>query len=173
MAITKIQSESLNLADDYSFTGTITGAGESNVPAFMAYRSGTQTLSSGVTTKVQYNAELFDTANCYDSTTNYRFTPNVAGKYYIFHNAGYGRDTSNVSYGGYLTIHKNGVQTAYQQFSTTSDTNYLTQVVTTVLDMNGSSDYVEAFINHGVSSGTPSVGSGISINQFGGFLITT
>ena len=27
MAITKIQSESLNLADDYAFTGTITGAG--------------------------------------------------------------------------------------------------------------------------------------------------
>jgi hypothetical protein len=27
MAITKIQSESLNLADDYTFTGTITGAG--------------------------------------------------------------------------------------------------------------------------------------------------
>ena len=29
MAITKIQSESLNLADDYTFTGTITGAGAS------------------------------------------------------------------------------------------------------------------------------------------------
>ena len=29
MAITKIQSESLNLADDFAFTGTITGAGAS------------------------------------------------------------------------------------------------------------------------------------------------
>ena len=34
MAITKIQSESLNLADTYAFTGTVTGAGESNAPSF-------------------------------------------------------------------------------------------------------------------------------------------
>ena len=27
MAITKIQSESMNLADTYAFTGTVTGAG--------------------------------------------------------------------------------------------------------------------------------------------------
>ena len=31
MAITKIQSESLNLADDFAFTGTITGAGGGKV----------------------------------------------------------------------------------------------------------------------------------------------
>ena len=34
MAITKIQSESLNLADTYAFTGTVTGAGGVNTPAF-------------------------------------------------------------------------------------------------------------------------------------------
>jgi hypothetical protein len=33
MAITKIQSESLNLSDNYDFTGTVTGAGEINTPA--------------------------------------------------------------------------------------------------------------------------------------------
>ena len=36
MAITKIQSESLNLADTYDFTGTVTGAGESNNQYFRA-----------------------------------------------------------------------------------------------------------------------------------------
>jgi hypothetical protein len=30
MAITKIQSESLNLSDNYDFTGTVTGAGGDN-----------------------------------------------------------------------------------------------------------------------------------------------
>ena len=34
MAITKIQSESLNLADTYAFTGTVTGAGLNNTPVF-------------------------------------------------------------------------------------------------------------------------------------------
>ena len=44
MAITKIQSESLNLADTYAFTGTVTGAGESNKPYFLATLSGDQTI---------------------------------------------------------------------------------------------------------------------------------
>ena len=40
MAITKIQSESLNLADTYDFTGTVTGAGGVMTPAFSVYLSG-------------------------------------------------------------------------------------------------------------------------------------
>ena len=39
MAITKIQSESLNLADTYAFTGTVTGAGGDNTPSFKAHRT--------------------------------------------------------------------------------------------------------------------------------------
>ena len=33
MAIDKIQSESINLADTFAFTGTVTGAGGTNTPA--------------------------------------------------------------------------------------------------------------------------------------------
>ena len=44
MAITKIQSESLNLADTYDFTGTVTGAGGTNTPAFHAFLSSTQSV---------------------------------------------------------------------------------------------------------------------------------
>ena len=32
-------------------------------------------------TKIVFNAKEFDTANAFDSTTNYRFTPQVAGYY--------------------------------------------------------------------------------------------
>ena len=53
-------------------------------PAFEAYLSSNQTVSDGVDTKVQFDTEVFDTDNCYDNTTNYRFTPNVAGKYMIY-----------------------------------------------------------------------------------------
>ena len=83
MAITKIQSESLNLADTYAFTGTVTGAGESNVPAFYAYLSSSQDVNDSTNTKIQFDTELFDTDNTYDNSTNYRFTPGVAGKYVI------------------------------------------------------------------------------------------
>ena len=46
MAITKIQSESMNLADTYAFTGTVTGASGVNTPAFYATMSGDQTLTN-------------------------------------------------------------------------------------------------------------------------------
>jgi len=42
MAITKIQSESLNLADDFAFTGTITGAGGGKVLQVVTYQDATQ-----------------------------------------------------------------------------------------------------------------------------------
>jgi hypothetical protein len=60
MAITKIQSESLNLSDNYDFTGTVTGAGGVNTPAFLAFRSGAnQTISASTETVVQFNSENF------------------------------------------------------------------------------------------------------------------
>jgi hypothetical protein len=52
-------------------------------PLFSAYMTGTQAFSgAGTLTKIEFNTETYDTANCYD-TSNYRFTPNVAGYYLI------------------------------------------------------------------------------------------
>ena len=120
--------------------------GATAAPAFYAYASSTQTgISSGVFTKIQLNAELFDTANAFDSTTNYRFTPQVAG-YYQFN----GQFTAYASGGGatltaaYISIKKNG--------TTYYDGNYLPAsnasnnwgvVVSNILYMNGTTDYVE------------------------------
>ena len=85
MAITKIQSESMNLADTYTFTGTVTGAGESNAPSFAAYVGSNQTISDRTTTKVSFTGEHFDTASAYDNSSNYRFTvPSGEGGKYMF-----------------------------------------------------------------------------------------
>lgn len=65
-------------------TGVTVGGGMSNTPAFFAYLSANQTISGATTTKIQINTEVFDTDNTYDNSTNYRFTPAVAGKYLIF-----------------------------------------------------------------------------------------
>ena len=74
MAIDKIQSESINLADTFAFTGTVTGAGETNKPAFYATRSGAQSISNNTYTKLQVNTEVVDTNSAYDNSSNYRFT---------------------------------------------------------------------------------------------------
>jgi len=59
-------------------TGTAMVSG--NMPAFSAYANTNQTTSASyVATKVQINTKEFDTNNNFDATTNYRFTPTVAG----------------------------------------------------------------------------------------------
>jgi len=50
MAITKIQSESLNLADTYDFTGTVNGAGGGITQADIWRANASLTISAGVTT---------------------------------------------------------------------------------------------------------------------------
>ena len=62
MAITKIQSESLNLSDTYAFTGTVTGAGGVNTPRFLALKSNltNQTISDATGTQVTFDVEVFD-----------------------------------------------------------------------------------------------------------------
>jgi hypothetical protein len=54
-----------------------------NMPAFSAYQSSGQTLSSATATKLNFQTEEFDTNNNFDSTTNMRFTPTVAGYYQV------------------------------------------------------------------------------------------
>ena len=85
MAITKIQSESLNLADTYAFTGTVTGAGGVNTPAFCARLSSGLTLNDVTTTDVVYQTELFDVGSCYNTSNGVFTVPSgEGGKYYIY-----------------------------------------------------------------------------------------
>ena len=113
MAITKIQSESLNLADDFAFTGTITGAGESNSPSFAVERTTDFGFSSGTVTKWQGNSVKYDTHSGWDNS-NYRYTiqSGHAGKYLFSLNClvAEGNGTMNRTM---LRLYKNGSQIAY------------------------------------------------------------
>jgi hypothetical protein len=86
MAIDKIQSQSINLADNFAFTGTVTGAGGVNTPNFFV-RLGTNQagISNEAWTKISLAHEIYDSDNAFDSTTNYRFTvpSGKAGKYFF------------------------------------------------------------------------------------------
>ena len=83
-------------------TGTMMVSG--NMPAFSAYANANQNVTNATWTKVTINTEEFDTANCFDSTTNYRFTPNVAGYYWLGSTIAVG--APNNRYTAYL--YKNG-----------------------------------------------------------------
>jgi len=165
MAIDKIQSESINLADTFAFTGTVTGAGESNVPYFHAYQSGSAQTIGDAWTKVQINDEVVDSANAYDNSTNYRFTPQTAGKYYV-----YGQVTSSTS-----TDMDRCMSGIYLNGSRVSQTNSFngdssSAHTATIVSLNGSSDYVELYGYFGVSSSTDLQGRAC---YFGAYLIST
>ena len=79
-----------------------------NVPAFEAYLSSSSgTVSNNVATKVQFDTEIYDTDGTYDNSSNYRFTPGVAGKYFIYAQVYMYMGSSNVNV-AIIHIYKNG-----------------------------------------------------------------
>lgn len=132
-------------ADSAETTGMkwATPSGSSG-PAFSAYRTGTQTTSNNVWTKMQIQTEVYDTDNCYDNSTNYRFTPNKAGKYYVTYQAFIGGP------GVYAGIYKNGSEVARTQQGQPNPG-------TVLIEFNGSTDYIEFYAmtpsNGGVEGG--------------------
>jgi hypothetical protein len=167
MAITKIQSESLNLSDNYDFTGTVTGAGESNKPAFFASVGSSFSVANNTLTKVQFSNEIIDSDSCYDPTTNYRFTPNVAGKYYIFLQGRFETATDFI-YLEYIIRKNNSSNISANNHA---NIHFDTISLSCLVDMNGSTDYIEAFCFQ--ESGSSVNVTAVDANRFGGYLIYT
>ena len=82
MAIDKIQSESINLGDNFAFTGTVSGAGGVNTPIVMARPSSNQSISSSSYTTVAFGTEVIDTASAFASNA-FTVPSGQAGKYFI------------------------------------------------------------------------------------------
>jgi hypothetical protein len=146
------------IATTLSVTGvtTLTGGftvGATAVPAFSAYQGTEQSVSSGVFTKIAFTVENFDTANCFDSTTNYRFTPNVAG-YYQINLLVYGSGTTMSYLQG--AIYKNGVNISNTLSAAQSGAN-CNAMNSVLVYMNGSTDYIEGYGSN-LSSSSPKLG---------------
>jgi hypothetical protein len=137
---------STNGSGALSFVDRMTAAG----PAFSARRSGSsQVISASTWTKVQLINEDFDTASCFDSSTNYRFTPNVAGYYQI--NATV--EFNNLSASYMVAIYKNGASWQNAQYNNSTSTGSC-GAVGALIYLNGSTDYVELYgFTNSASSG--------------------
>jgi len=139
-------------------------------PAFSAYLASAQSVTSTTYTKAQINTEEFDTNSNYDNSTNYRFTPTVAGYYQIDGCLGFAT-TGSISGGCFCTIYKNGSRFKDGIFTTgTQGTNFYS-VVSSLIYFNGSSDYIELWgyvtatgtITFNVNSGTVSYFQGVLV----------
>jgi len=121
--------------------GAVTTAKLTGGPAFSARRPGSsQVISASTWTKVQLTNEDFDTASCFDSSTNYRFTPGVAGYYQI--NATI--EFNNLSASYMVAIYKNGAAWQNAQYNNSTSTGSC-GAVSALIYLNGSTDYVELY----------------------------
>jgi len=129
--------------------------------------SGQTGVADNVFVKLNFNTERFDTNSYYDTST-YRFTPLVAGKYYIYAQAYCYPTSADSIYSADVSIYKNG---SNYQAAWENDANFTigrsTNDLTVSVDMNGTTDYIEFYGYANVSSGTVNVSNG----RFGAMLI--
>ena len=124
--------------------GTQTGFGGNNTPAFFVRNNGNQDVTHGVETIITLDTEILDTANAFASN---KFTPQEAGKYFIaaqFSGSDDAYTSGNLAY-LVLKIRKNG--SGYESRSVFNLNNNPGRQgslsVQAIVDLNGSSDYVD------------------------------
>ena len=94
-------------------SGLIKAAGGgTNTPAFFAISTSSEDgtdVSDNTATKKTFSTEIFDSDGTYDNSTNFRFTPGVAGKYLILAKI---RISNNINGDTpYMNLYKNGSAT--------------------------------------------------------------
>ena len=169
---------SLEIGSSGDTITTATGAKPSFLyPAFEVYLNSTQTLTDDTSTKIQFDTVVFDTDSCWD-TSNYRFLPTTAGKYMINLqiscqiNAG---DQLNYMY---AKLYKNGTDLYNSNLDFRSNPGGYnnSKTVSVVCEMNGTSDYIEGFVQCDDATGNPDaqgVSGGKRYNWFTAYRLGT
>jgi len=127
-------------------------AGASSGPAFRVYKSANQTVTAATFTKITFNTEMFDTDNCFASST---FTPNKAGYYQIslsVQSSGSGALTA-----GYVCLYKNGSRAQDFAYQATSSGPTMGATGSGVFYANGTTDYFEGYVYLQTAGGGESV----------------
>ena len=154
---------------------TWVAAGGDNTPAFSVYRNAAQSMANAAYTKIEFNAENYDTDSAFDSSTNYRFTVPVggAGKYFFSAKA---RSTNWTSSGARLLGYLNGISKIHTSItnSETSDGGYHTLQNTWSMTL-AESDYVEIFYwhNNGGAQNIQGDAGDWGLTSFAGFKLIT
>jgi hypothetical protein len=129
-------------------TGTVMVSG--NMPAFSYSPNVGTSIADGTWTKVLYQSKNFDTNNNFSSS---RFTPTIAGYYLITANARQGPfQGANIQ----LALYTNGALSCLAGANSYSASGFVTPTVSTIVSLNGSTDYVEiyAYQNSGTGAKT-------------------
>ena len=135
-----------------------------NGPAFSAYPSSNQSLTTSTWTKVTFNVEEFDTNGNFASS---RFTPTVAGYYQINGVTNAGASAAAITR-SMIQIYKNGSGYKYGNDVSPSGSNAVV-VVSSIVYLNGSTDYVEIY--GFITATSPAISASSSLVYFNGAMV--
>lgn len=141
-------------------------------PAFHAYKSSNDnSVTDNTYVKVTLESELLDSDGAWDVSTS-KFTPQVAGKYLIMAGVYLVAGSASTLRNSYTLIYKNGSEVGYARNSfQANDINLSHVTYQAIVDMNGSTDYVELYAAIDVTSGTPYFGKGSKSTYMCGYKI--
>jgi hypothetical protein len=143
--VLQLQSNGTTIAT-ISSTGVQTNVG---APAFAAQTTAAQNIASSTPTKIAFDSKVFDTNTNYN-TTNYRFTPTVAGYYQINGIVAHTSGTNYPSSFMFIYLYKNGVAT--NLVGGASVTPFAAFGISGIVNMNGSTDYIEIYVNQSAAN---------------------
>jgi len=146
--------------------GTQTGFGGENTPAFSVSKSSQTTGQSDSTwTKITYDTELLDSDGTFASN---KFTPAVAGKYFITLSATTGTSNASSLDASSVAIYKNGSQITgvSNNSKTESEVELADHTASCIIDLD-TDDYIEGYVYINNSTGT----NRITTSQLTGFKI--
>lgn len=112
--------------------------------AFTVSKSIAQSVNNGSAAKITWDTEGIDTGNYFASD---KFTPGTAGKYLFIFRGSFGglADAKFVTF----DIRKNGSVVASVTLYSSAASSTVGEEVSVLLDMNGSTDYVETYAEQG------------------------
>ncbi len=136
-------------------------------PAFSVYRAtSNQNVTSATLTKVQLNAEEYDLGSCFDSTTNYRFTPNVPGYYQFSWCVRCDSATSSIVDAASI-LYKNGAGIKTPEYVGPAVAS-IGIAASALVYMNGTADYAEIYTY--ITGTSPRAAYGLNLTFFSGYL---
>jgi hypothetical protein len=146
-------------------TANTFGAGTG--PTFSAYRASNQSISANTLTKIAFDTEEWDSASCFDTSTN-RFTPNVAGYYQIdciIACGASGTAADGMNFG--FLLYKNGSTYKFGFYANAGGSNDQYIPGAFLVYCNGTTDYLEIYY---ACSKAININGGSSSTWFTGFL---
>ena len=157
------------IADDAVTQAKIADGVAGTGPAFRAYLSTSQSITSGVATKVNIDTVSFDTNSWFD-TTNKRYVPQIAGYYQII---GLVRCLGTSMTLQVARIYKNGSELVVGDLNRVATSSSIQVSVSDVVYLNGSTDYIELYGFITASSGTEfNYGASPSVTSYlSGYLV--